>query len=171
MDEGVVPTTGVVNKIGPFDDLDHSPELSTEFLQGCETRLTGFGSEDCLQIFGVPSRDFSTARPRPMIAPMDAETFEAGLEHHLPPTLEGATSVVRDNLNVHKSPRVAEILTKKNGTVRYLRPYSPDFNPIEKAYSKLKSLLRNALSAPTPACRHPRKLRRSLQTPRTPKLF
>ena len=50
--------------------------------------------------------------------------------------------VVLDNLNVHKSPRVAEILAKKNSTVRYLSPYSPDFNPIENAYSKLKSVMR-----------------------------
>jgi transposase len=49
---------------------------------------------------------------------------------------------ILDNLNVHKSPRVAEILAKKNGSVRYLPPYSPDFNPIENAYSKLKSALR-----------------------------
>ena len=47
-----------------------------------------------------------------------------------------------DNLKAHKSPRVAEILVRKNCTVRYLPPYSPDFNPIEMAISKLKSALR-----------------------------
>ena len=47
-----------------------------------------------------------------------------------------------DNLKAHKSPKVAEILARKNCTVRYLPPYSPDFNPIEMAISKLKSALR-----------------------------
>lgn len=73
---------------------------------------------------------------------MTAETFEAWLEHHLLPTLEEGDIVVLDNLSAHKSPRVAEILARKKCTVRYLPPYSPDFNPIEKAFSKLKSLLR-----------------------------
>ena len=61
---------------------------------------------------------------------------------HLLPTLEEGDIVVLDNLKAHKSPRVAEILVRKNCTVRYLPPYSPDFNPIEMAISKLKSALR-----------------------------
>ena len=73
---------------------------------------------------------------------MNAETFEAWLEHHLLPTLEEGDIVVIDNLKAHKSPRVAEILARKNCTVRYLPPYSPDFNPIEMAISKLKAALR-----------------------------
>ena len=87
-------------------------------------------------------------RLRGVIAPkaydhaMNAETFEAWLEHHLLPTLEEGDIVVLDNLKAHKSPRVAEILARKNCTVRYLPPYSPDFNPIEMAISKLKSALR-----------------------------
>ena len=103
---------------------------------------------------GVPHRHYKAItfvcglRLRGGVAPkaydraMNAETFEAWLEHHLLPTLEEGDIIVLDNLNVHKSPRVAEILARKNCTVRYLPPYSPDFNPIEKAYSKLKSLLR-----------------------------
>ena len=87
-------------------------------------------------------------RLRGVIAPkaydhaMNAETFEAWLEHHLLPTLEEGDIVVLDNLKAHKSPRVAEILARKNCTVRYLPPYSPDFNPIEMVISKLKSALR-----------------------------
>jgi transposase len=87
-------------------------------------------------------------RLRGVVAPkaydraMTAETFEAWLEHHLLPTLEEGDIVVLDNLKAHKNPRVAEILAKKNCTVQYLPPYSPDFNPIEKAYSKLKAVLR-----------------------------
>jgi len=59
-------------------------------------------------------------RLRGVVAPkaydraMNAETFEAWLEHHLLPTLEEGDIIVLDNLNVHKSPRVAEILARKN---------------------------------------------------------
>jgi transposase len=87
-------------------------------------------------------------RLRGVVAPkaydhaMNAETFEAWLEQHLLPTLQEGDIVVLDNLKAHKSPRVAEILARKGCTVRYLPPYSPDFNPIENAYSKLKSALR-----------------------------
>ena len=62
-------------------------------------------------------------RLRGVIAPkaydhaMNAETFEAWLEHHLLPTLEEGDIVVLDNLKAHKSPRVAEILARKNCTV------------------------------------------------------
>jgi transposase len=73
---------------------------------------------------------------------MNAETFEDWLEQHLLPILEEGDIVVLDNLKAHKSPRVAEILAKKRCTVRYLPPYSPDFNPIEMAFSKLKAILR-----------------------------
>jgi len=87
-------------------------------------------------------------RLRGVVAPkaydcaMNAETFEAWLEQHLLPTLEEGDIIVLDNLKAHKSPRVVEILARKGCTVRYLPPYSPDFNPIENAYSKLKSALR-----------------------------
>jgi transposase len=73
---------------------------------------------------------------------MNAETFEAWLVEHLLPSLEEGDIVVLDNLQAHKSPRVAEVLARKGCTVRYLPPYSPDLNPIEKAFSKLKSFLR-----------------------------
>lgn len=59
----------------------------------------------------------------------------------LPQLWEGAV-VVMDNLSVHKSPKVEELLASKGVRVLYLPPYSPDFNPIEKAWSKLKSFLR-----------------------------
>jgi transposase len=73
---------------------------------------------------------------------MNAETFEAWVEGCLLPTLQRGDIVVLDNLRAHKSSRVAEILARKGCTVRYLPPYSPDFNPIEKAFSKLKAFLR-----------------------------
>jgi len=87
-------------------------------------------------------------RLRGVVAPkaydraMTADTFETWLEQCLLPTLEEGDVIIVDNLKAHKNPRVAEILAKKNCTVEYLPQYSPDFNPIEKAFSKLKSVLR-----------------------------
>ena len=87
-------------------------------------------------------------RLRGVIAPkaydhaMNAETFEAWLEHHLLPTLEEGDIVVLDNLKAQKTPEWRKSWPRKNCTVRYLPPYSPDFNPIEMAISKLKSALR-----------------------------
>jgi transposase len=91
-------------------------------------------------VFGLRLR--GVVAPKAYDCAMNAETFEAWLEHHLLPTLEEGDIVVLDNLKAHKSPRVAEILARKNCAVRYLPPYSPDFNPIEMAISKLKSALR-----------------------------
>lgn len=49
-----------------------------------------------------------------------------------------------DNLSSHKGPQVLEMIEAAGATLRYLPPYSPDFNPIENAFSKLKALLRKA---------------------------
>ena len=87
-------------------------------------------------VFGLRLR--GVVAPKAYDHAMNAETFEAWLEHHLLPTLEEGDIVVLDNLKAHKSPRVAEILAKRNCTVRYLPPYSPDFNPIEMAISKAR---------------------------------
>lgn len=91
-------------------------------------------------VFGLRLR--GVVAPKAYDHAMNVETFEAWLERHLLPTLEEGDIVVLDNLKAHKSPRVAEILARKSCTVRYLPPYSPDFNPIEMAISKLKSALR-----------------------------
>ena len=91
-------------------------------------------------VFGLRLR--GVVAPKAYDHAMNAGTFEAWLERHLLPTLEEGDIVVLDNLKAHKGPRVTEILARKNCTVRYLPPYSPDFNPIEMAISKLKSALR-----------------------------
>ncbi len=73
---------------------------------------------------------------------MNAGTFEAWLVEHLLPSLEEGDTVVLDNLQAHKNPTVAEILARTGCKVNELPPYSPDLNPIEKAFAKLKALLR-----------------------------
>jgi transposase len=70
--------------------------------------------------------------------------FETYLEEVLCPTLEKGQVVVMDNLSAHKGERVRELIEGKGCELVYLPPYSPDFNPIEQAFSKLKSYLRDA---------------------------
>jgi transposase len=60
------------------------------------------------------------------------------------PTLKKGQVVVMDNLSAHKGERVREMIEGKGCQLVYLPPYSPDFNPIEQAFSKLKSYLRAA---------------------------
>jgi transposase len=70
--------------------------------------------------------------------------FETYLEEVLLPTLKKGQVVVMDNLSAHKGERVREMIEGKGCQLVYLPPYSPDFNPIEQAFSKLKSYLRAA---------------------------
>jgi transposase len=73
------------------------------------------------------------------------EVFETYLEHVLAPTLEPGQMVAMDNLSAHnKGGRVKEIIEGRGCELLYLPPYSPDFNPIEQAFSKVKGLLRRA---------------------------
>ena len=70
--------------------------------------------------------------------------FEAYLEQVLTPSLGPGQVVVMDNLSSHKGSRVRELLEERGCELIYLPPYSPDLNPIEEAFAKLKALLRRA---------------------------
>jgi transposase len=70
------------------------------------------------------------------------EVFETYLEGVLAPTLIPGQIVVMDNLSAHKGGRVKEIIEGRGCELLYLPPYSPDFNPIEQAFSKVKGILR-----------------------------
>jgi transposase len=70
------------------------------------------------------------------------EVFEAYLERVLAPALKPGQIVVRDNLSSHKGPRVRELIEGRGCELLYLPPYSPDLNPIEEAFAKIKALLR-----------------------------
>ena len=74
----------------------------------------------------------------------DSDVFEAFLEQVLCPQLKAGDVVVMDNLNVHKMDRVRELIGAAHACLLYLPPYSPDLNPIEKAWSKFKQFLRSA---------------------------
>ena len=69
------------------------------------------------------------------------EVFEAYLEQVLVPSLRPGQVVVMDNLTAHKGERVRELIESRGCQLIYLPPYSPDFNPIEEAFAKLKALL------------------------------
>jgi len=70
--------------------------------------------------------------------------FEGYLREVLVPALREGDVVVMDNLSVHKSERVRELIEGAGARLLYLPPYSPDFNPIEEAFSKIKNLIRKA---------------------------
>lgn len=76
--------------------------------------------------------------------PIDSPSFLAYIEQVLVPTLRPGDVVVLDNLVVHKQPAVRTAIEQAGAQVRFLPPYSPDFNPIELAFAKLKAFLRAA---------------------------
>ncbi len=74
----------------------------------------------------------------------DKEVFEGYVEHFLGPTLKRGQVVIMDNLQAHKGHRVRRLIEARGAQVFFLPPYSPDFNPIEEAFSKIKSSVRKA---------------------------
>lgn len=80
--------------------------------------------------------------PMVMDGPMDGAAFEVYVEHFLLPSLQAGDVVVMDNLSCHKNARVREMLKKKGVFHLFLPAYSPDLNPIEQVFAKLKAWLR-----------------------------
>lgn len=76
--------------------------------------------------------------------PINRDAFETYVEKVLVQELRPGDIVVMDNLSSHKGARVREMIEAAHAELRYLPPYSPDFNPIENAFAKLKALLRKA---------------------------
>jgi transposase len=90
--------------------------------------ITREGLGPCLAVEGATTR----------------EVFEAYMEGVLAPSLSPGRMVVMDNLSAHKGGKVKEIIEGRGCELIYLPPYSPDLNPIEQAFSKVKGLLRKA---------------------------
>jgi transposase len=82
--------------------------------------------------------------PMVLDGPINGHAFQAYVEQVLVPELQEGDIVVMDNLGSHKGPGVRIAIEAAGATLLYLPPYSPDFNPIENAFSKLKALLRTA---------------------------
>ena len=87
-----------------------------------------------------------TGMTAPMVldGPMNGPAFLAYVEQILVPTLEPGDVVVMDNLPAHKPIAVREAIERAGAELRFLPPYSPDFNPIEMAFAKLKAIMRKA---------------------------
>lgn len=84
------------------------------------------GSTACMVVEGATNKD----------------VFEAYIEQILLPTLKAGDIVILDNLSAHKSRHVRELIKSVGAELWYLPAYSPDLNPIEKMWSKIKSILR-----------------------------
>lgn len=89
-------------------------------------------------------RQHGLTAPLVVDGPMDGPTFLAYIQDFLCPTLKPGDIVIADNLSSHKVAGVQEAIEAMGAELRYLPPYSPDLNPIEKLFAKLKTLLRKA---------------------------
>ena len=86
----------------------------------------------------------TTGMVAPMVldGPINGDWFEAYVTQVLVPELRPGDVVIMDNLSSHKRAAVKEKIEAVGAALRFLPPYSPDFNPIEKAFSRLKAMLR-----------------------------
>ena len=82
--------------------------------------------------------------PMVLDGPMNSDAFRAYVEQVLVATLRPGDIVVMDNLAPHKASTVRDVIEAAGAELRYLPPYSPDLNPIENAFAKLKAALRKA---------------------------
>ena len=120
------------------------------------TRLYGWAPKGERLVDAAPAGQWKTTtfvaglRSRGLIAPlvldgpMTGEIFRAYVEQMLAPALDPGDVVVMDNLPAHKVAGVQEAIQSAQASLLYLPPYSPDLNPIEQLFSKLKALLRKA---------------------------
>ena len=94
------------------------------------------------QTFIAGLRIDELSAPWVLDGPMNRAAFDTYIETQLAPTLQPGDVVIADNLSSHKSAKAKGILRAQSNWILFLPPYSPDLNPIEMAYSKLKAHLR-----------------------------
>lgn len=94
------------------------------------------------QTFIAALRHDGLTAPWIIDAPMNRQIFETYVETQLAPTLSRGDVVILDNLSSHKSEKAKAILKERGAWFLFLPPYSPDLNPIEMAFAKLKAHLR-----------------------------
>ena len=100
--------------------------------------------------FVAALRQNAMTAPRGIKGAMKGETFLAYVEQCLAPTLKRHDTVVMDHLNAHKVAGVREAIEARGATLRFLPKYSPDLNPIEMSFSKLKAHLRKLAERTVP---------------------
>jgi len=113
------------------DEAPHGHWSTTTMISS----VRGDGTTSCMTIDGA----------------ITGEVFEAYVRHILLPTLQRGDVVVLDNLSSHKNKQALGLLEQAGVEVRFLPPYSPDLNPIEKMWSKVKALLRGMKARTLPA--------------------
>jgi transposase len=133
---------------------------------GADTKMIrryGWGPKSARVISHVPHGHWKTTTflaalrttgltaPLVLDGPMTGECFLAYIQQFLAPTLRPGDIVIMDNLSSHKQAGVVETIRHVGADVFYLPPYSPDLNPIEKVFAKLKTLLRNHAERTTEA--------------------
>ena len=107
-----------------FASIPHGHWRTTTFVAGL--RLGGLGA------------------PMLLDGAMNGDAFLAYVEHVLVPELQPGDVVIMDNLSVHKGAAIRQAIEAAGAKLLFLPPYSPDFNPIEQAFAKLKALMRKA---------------------------
>ena len=118
------------------------------------TRLRGWSRRGCKLIDKVPHGHWRTLTflaalrcdridaPLVLDGPINGQSFTAYVEQFLLPTLAPGDIVVMDNLGSHKGKAVRQLIRSVGARLLFLPPYSPDLNPIEQVFAKLKTLLR-----------------------------
>lgn len=101
-------------------------------VQGAWTTMTMIGAIALDGFRGFMTVDAAT----------DKEVFRAFVTHQLVPNIKAGDLVVMDNLNVHRDPQASAAIHAAGADILFLPPYSPEYNPIEKAWAKIKELLR-----------------------------
>lgn len=94
--------------------------------------------------FVAALRNFGMVAPMVLDGPINGAAFQAYIDQVLVPEIRPGDIVIMDNLGSHKGPGVRAAIEAAGASLLYLPPYSPDFNPIENAFAKLKAMLRKA---------------------------
>lgn len=94
--------------------------------------------------FVAALRHDGIAAPMVLDGPINRHAFQAYVDQVLVPELRPGDVVVMDNLSSHRAPAIRRAIEDASASLLYLPPYSPDFNPIENLFAKLKALLRKA---------------------------
>lgn len=94
--------------------------------------------------FVADLRNSGMVAPMVLDGPINGVTFQAYVDQVLAPDPRPGDIVIMDNLGSHKRPGIRSAIEVAGASLLYLPPYSPDFNPIENAFAKLKALLRKA---------------------------
>jgi transposase len=130
-----------------MDETGTNTQMSRRYGR-CAKKQRLIGKAPCGQwkitTFVAALRSKGLTAPMVLDGPLNGESFRAWVRQSLLPTLRPGDVVVMDNLAAHKVSGIRQAIESSGATLFYLPPYSPDLNPIEFAFSKLKSLLRKA---------------------------